>query len=93
MGRGVVWCGNATSDQRFFNRLFLRPVLREVFDIYTSQVIEGGSINRCFQVDFSRKAGCGKLGRERRPISTARGNMFLRYPFSVPGIRDCNLLF
>ena len=37
--------------------------------------LERGSVNRCFQVDFFSKAGCGKPGRERRPISTARGNM------------------
>jgi hypothetical protein len=38
--------------------------------------IEGSSANRCFQVGkVSRKARCGKIGRRRRPISTARGNM------------------
>jgi hypothetical protein len=38
--------------------------------------VEGGSVNRCFQVENnSRKAGCGKLGRGRLPTSTARGNM------------------
>jgi hypothetical protein len=30
--------------------------------------IEGGSVNRCFQVGkVSRKARCGKIGRRRRP--------------------------
>jgi hypothetical protein len=43
--------------------------------------VEGGSVNRCFQVrKVSRKVRYGKPGRRRRPayvgsISTARGNM------------------
>jgi hypothetical protein len=37
--------------------------------------LEEGSVNRPLQVGkFSRKARCGKIGRRRRPISTARGN-------------------
>jgi hypothetical protein len=36
-------------------------------------LIEGGSVNRCFQVGtFSRKVRYGKPGRRRRPISAAR---------------------
>jgi hypothetical protein len=44
--------------------------------VMCSGTVEGGSVNRCFQVGkFSRKVGYGKLGRGRQPISTARGNI------------------
>jgi hypothetical protein len=50
---------------------FHRPNFKKV-----KMALEGGSVNRYFQVGkVSRKARCGKIGRRRRPISTARGNM------------------
>jgi hypothetical protein len=58
--------------------------------------IEGGSVNRCFQVGkVSRKARCGKIGRRRRPVSTARGNIICRKRaaiFSQPSFRDSPFL-
>ena len=55
--------------------------------------LEGGSVNRCFQVGkVSRKARCGKTGRRRRPISTARGNREIAI-FPQPSFRDSPFLY
>ena len=41
--------------------------------IASTSPLEGGSVNRCFQVGkASRKARCGKIGRRRRPIISPR---------------------
>ena len=62
--------GRTIYQHRHYKPTFL-ALLR-----YSGFHLEGGSVNRCFQVvKVSRKARCGKIGRRRRPISTARGNM------------------